>query len=381
MVFAVMVCFCNIIFSHRSMQQSKASFCDDAEQGMSLKCTFRALEAQPKLAVRDRNVPIYAKQGYGSTACGKENQITGQVSHSRRLLAKNVNEKNKGESSVKTANASDTATLETEAETLPEEFLYVSEYSSSIIDYLEGIEKEKPLPRNIHSKYAANHSIVVDWLTRVQHRLALPGRTLYTAVSLLDTAICTKKICSNELQLLACTALWIAAKCDMKNQVPGVSIFCKLSEFSFCKADMYAMEVTLLKLVDFNLHSVNPLTFVSYYLHTLSVNSDKVYYACNYLLDIIYQDINFSTKRPSMLAAAAVYAVLLIYHKQDLWKGKETKAGFYTSDKIQTVSEIMLNELRNCGSNTGPFKKYNSSRYNRLSLFLCNLLKSRYNHI
>lgn len=363
------------------MQQSQASFYEDAEQGLSLKCIFRTLEAQPRLAVRDRNVPIYAKQSYGSTACGKENQITGQVSHSRRLLPKNVNVKNKGGSSVKAANAPDTETLETEAQTLPEEFLYVSEYSSSIIDYLQGIEKEKHVPRNIHSKYTANHSIVVDWLTRVQHRLALPGCTLHTAVSLLDAAICMKKVCAHELQLVACTALWIAAKCDMKKEVPGVSIFCRLSEFSFCKVDMYSVEVTLLKLVEFNLHSVNPLTFVSYYLHALSVKSDKVYYTCNYLLDIIYQDINFSTKRPSLLAAAAVYAVLQIYHKQDLWKGLENKEGFYTSDEIQTISEIMLNELRNSGSDTGPFKKYNSSRYNRLSAVLCNLFKSRYHHI
>ena len=361
------------------MQQSKGSFCEDAEQGMSLKCIFRALEVQPRLAVRDRNVPIYGKQSCGSTACGKENQITGQVSPSRRLLPKNVNVKNKGGSSVKTANSSET--LEIEDQTLPEEFLYVSEYSSSIIDYLRGIEKEKHVPRHILSKYAANHSIVVDWLTRVQHRLALPGCTLHTAVSLLDAAICMKRVCSNELQLVACTALWIAAKCDMKKEVPGVSIFCRFSEFSFCKVDMYAMEMTLLKLVDFNLHTVNPLTFVSYYLHTLSVNSEKVYYTCNYLLDIMYQDINFSTKCPSLLAAAAVYAALQIYHKQDLWKGKENKEGFYTSEKIQAISAIMLNELRNIGSDRGPFKKYKSSRYNRLSAFLCDLFKSHYNHI
>jgi len=363
------------------MQQSKASSCEDAERGMSLKCIFRALEVQPRLAVRDRNVPIYAKQSFGSTACGKENQITEQVSHSKRLLPKNINVKNKGGSSIKTANASDTETLETEDQTLPEEFLYVSEYSSSIIDYLRGIEKEKHVPRNTLSKYTANHSIIVDWLTRVQHRLALPGCTLHTAVSLLDAAICMKRVYSNELQLVACTALWVAAKCDMKKEVPGVSIFCRLSEFSFCKVDVYAMEVTLLKLVDFNLHSVNPLTFVSYYLHTLSVNSEKIYYTCNYLLDIIYQDINFSTKCPSLLAAAAVYAVLQIYHKQDLWKGKENKEGFYTSEKIQAISAIMLNELRNIGSDTGPFKKYNSSRYSRLSAFLCNLFKSCCNHI
>jgi hypothetical protein len=376
-----MVWFGNHIFSHRSMQQSKAPFCEDADQGMSLKYIFSALDAEPRLAVRDRNVPVYAKQSYGSTACGKENQISGQMSHSRRPLPKNVNVKNKGGNSVKTVNAPGTETLKTEAQALPEEFLYVSEYSSSIIEYLQGIEKEKHVPRNIHSKYAANHSIVVDWLTRVQHRLALPGCTLHTAVSLLDTAFCMKKICTHELQLVACTALWIAAKCDKKKVVPGVSIFCSLSEFSFSKVDMCAMEVTLLNLSDFSLHSVSPLTFVSYYLHTLSVKSDKVYYMCNYLLDMIYQDINFSTKCPSLLAAAAVYAVLEIYHKQDLWKGKENMKGFYTSDKIQTISDIMLTELKNSGSDTGPFKKYNSSRYNRLSAVLCDLFKSRYSYI
>jgi transcription initiation factor TFIIIB Brf1 subunit/transcription initiation factor TFIIB len=342
---------------------------------MSLKCIFRALETHPRLTVRDRNIPLDAKQSCGSTACGKENKIIGHMSHFRRLLPRNVNVRNKGGNSVKAANESGTATLKTEAQLLPDEFLFVSEYSSCIIEYLQQTEKEKRVSMSIRSKYAANHSIVVDWLTRVQHRLSLSGCTLHTAVSLLDTAIFTKEVRSHELQLVACTALWIAAKCDMKKEVPAVSIFCSLSEFSFSKADMYAMEVTLLNLSGFNLHSFNPLTFVSYYLHKLSVKSDKIYYACNYFLDVMYRDINFSTKRPSLLAAAAVYAVLQMYQKQGLWKQKENREGFYALDKIQTISDIMLNKLKNSGSDTGAYKKYNSTRYNRLSAALCDLFK------
>ena len=76
----------------------------------------------------------------------------------------------------------------------------------------------------------------------------------------------------------------------------------------------------------------------------------------------MYRDINFSTKRPSLLAAAAVYAVLHMYQKQGLWKEKENREGFYRSDKIQTISDIMLNKLKNSGSDTGAYKKYNSTR-------------------
>lgn len=359
------------------MEQLKASFCKDTGQSVSVKSMLRTLETEPRLAIRDKNIPIYAKQSYSSTACGKENQTTEHVSRYRRLLVKNMNVKNKGGNSKKSkANVPGIDTSKTETETLPEEFLYVSEYSSDIIEYLQELEKEKHIPQRIRSKYAANHIIVVNWLTRVQHRLALPGWTLHTAVNLLDRAICVKDIHSRELQLVACTALWIAAKCDQKNKVPSVSSFCSLSEFSFRKIDMYVMEMTLLSISDFNLHIVNPLTFVSYYLHILSVKSDKVYHTCNYLLDIIYLDINFSTKCPSLLAAAAVYAALQIYQKQELWKEKENIKGFYTSDKIWSISDIMLTELKNNGSDTGPFKKYNSSIYNNLSTVLCDWMKS-----
>lgn len=357
------------------MQQLKTSFCKDADRDVSLKSVLRTLETQPRLAIRDKNIPVYAKQSYASTACGKENQLTEHVSQTRRLLVRNVNVKNKGGDSKKSkANLCTTETSETE--TLHDAFLYVSEYSSDIIDYLQQIEEEKHISHSTISKYAVSHDIIVNWLTRVQHRLALPGWTLHTAVSLLDTAICIKGVKTQELQLVACTALWIAAKCDTKNQVPSISAFCSLSEYSFHKVDMCDMELTLLNLLNFNLHIVNPLTFVSYYLYRLCVKSDKVYYTCNYLLDIMYLDINFSTKCPSLLAAAAVYAALHIYQKQELWKEKENTKGFYTSEKIVNITDIMLNELKKNGCDTGPFKKYNSSRYNKLSTVLCDWVKS-----
>ncbi|PNF15962.1 hypothetical protein B7P43_G07477 [Cryptotermes secundus] len=359
----------------RNMQQLKASFCEDVDQGMSLKCVLRTLETQPRLAIRDKNIPICAKQSYASIACGKENQLAEHVSQSRRLLVRNVSVKNKGGNSKKNkANLCTTDTSKTE--TLQDAFLYVSEYSSDIIDYLQQIEEEKHVSHSILSKYAVSHDIIVNWLTRVQHRLALPGWTLHAAVSLLDTAICIKGVKTQELQLVASTALWITAKCDMKNQVPRISTFCSLSEYSFHKVDMCDMELTLLKLSNFNLHIVNPLTFVSYYLYRLCVRSDEVYYTCNYLLDIMYLDINFSTKRPSLLAAAAVYAALHIYQKQELWKEQENIKGFYTSEKIVNISDIMLNELKKNGCDTGPFKKYSSSRYNKLSTILCDWVKS-----
>jgi hypothetical protein len=358
------------------MEQQQASFCKDIGQGVSVKLMLRTLETEPRLAVRDKNIPIYAKQSYASRACGKENQKTEHVSHYRKLLLKKVNVKNKGENSKKNKpNVHGINTSKTETETLPEEFLYVCEYSSDIVEYLQELEEEKHIPQSIQSKYAANHIIVVNWLTRVQHRLALAGWTLHTAVNLLDRAIYVKGIRSHELQLVACTALWIAAKCDQKKKVPSVSSFCSLSEFSFQKTDMYVMEMTLLSISEFNLHIVNPLTFVSYYLHTLSVKSHMVYYTCNYLLDIIYLDINFSTKCPSLLAAAAVYAALCIYQKQELWKKKENIKGFYTSDKIWSISDIMLTELKNNGSDTGSFKKYSSSIYKNLSFVLCDQMK------
>ncbi|KDR16691.1 G2/mitotic-specific cyclin S13-7-like isoform X2 [Zootermopsis nevadensis] len=359
------------------MEQLKASFCKDTGQSVSVKCMLQPHETESRLAIRDKNIPICAKQSYASTACGKENRATEHVSRYKGSLLKNLNVKNKAGNFKKSkASISGIVTSKTETETLPEEFLYVSEYSSDIIEYLQKLEKEKHIPQSIRSKYSANHVIVVNWLTRVQHRLALPGWTLHTAVNLLDRAIYVKDIQSHELQLIACTALWIAAKCNQKNKVPSVSSFCSLSEFSFCKFDMYDMEITLLITSDFNLHIVNPLTFVSYYLNILSVKSDKVYYTCNYLLDIVYADINFSTKCPSLLAAAAVYAALHIYQKQELWKQKENFKGFYTSDKIWSISDIMLTKLKNNSSDTGPFKKYNSSIYNNLSTVLYNWVKS-----
>jgi hypothetical protein len=344
---------------------------------MSLKCILRTLETQQRLAIRDKNIPVHAKQSYTLTACGKENQPTEHVSKSKRLLVRNANVKNKGGDSNKSkANSPSTVTLKTGTETLHDAFLYVSEYSSDIIDYLWQIEEDKFVSQSTLCKYAVSHNIIVNWLIRVQHRLQLPGWTLHAAVSLLDTAICIKGFKAQKLQLVACTALWIAAKCDMKHQVPKISTFCSLSESSFHKVDMCDMEITLLNLSNFNLHSVNPLIFVSYYLYRLSVKSDEVYYTCNYLLDIIYLNINFSTKYPSLLAAAAVYAALYIYKKQELWKGKENNKGFYTLEKIVNISDIMLNELKNNGSDTGPFKKFNSSKYNKLSTVLCDWGKS-----
>jgi hypothetical protein len=228
------------------MEWLKASFCKDIGQGVSAKCMLRTLETEPGLAVRDKNIPVYAKQSYASRACGKENQTTEHVPHYRKLLFKNVNVKKKeGNSKKNKLNVHGIDTSKTENETLLEEFLYICEYSSDIIEYLQELEKEVHIPQSIQSKYAANHITVVNWLTRVQNRLALAGWTLHTAVNSLDRAIYVKGIQSHELQLVTCTALWIAAKCDQKKKVCSISSFCSLSECSFQEIDMYVMEITL----------------------------------------------------------------------------------------------------------------------------------------
>ncbi|XP_069678438.1 uncharacterized protein [Periplaneta americana] len=338
-------------------------------------------EHQRQLALLDNNIPLHLQQCSILQGNGKENRIIADcVIQNRRILPKPVKSAKEASSAftVFKENKKDINTEECKSKSseiksknVLKDFLYVSEYSEDIIQHLQKIEEDTCVPLSVERQFSANHSVVVNWLIRVQHKLDLPGWVLFTAISLMDKALCNMYVKASELQALACTALWLATKSDSKALVPSISCFLEFAEWIFSAEQIFDFELSLLKISDFKINSVNPLTFVSYYLCVMDIENENVYYTCNYLLDIIYGFIKFSMRSPSLLAAAAVYSSLVIHKmKKEIWKSRERRTGFYTSDKVVTISYFMLSEMKRVQCNSGIFKKYSSSRYNRLTALM-----------
>lgn len=196
----------------------------------------------------------------------------------------------------------------------------VSAYANDIYDYLKSLEvrlrfviwiaacslsyqvsrsqRSHPInedylkDREITPKVRA---ILIDWLVEIQNEHGLLQETLYVAVGILDTYLqvlnCsklgpfdvtleiysllsfqkTKPVSKRYLQLIGVTALFLAAKYE-EITVPAVDDLVYISASSFKDSDLYDMEQTMFKAIDFDISRPISLHFLRRYSKAASVS-------------------------------------------------------------------------------------------------------------
>lgn len=87
-----------------------------------------------------------------------------------------------------------------------------------IFNYLKEREKHflmmDYMQKQVHlSKWM--RALLVDWMVEVQESFELNHETLYLAVKLVDTYLCSKVVQKDSLQLLGAASLLIACKFDV----------------------------------------------------------------------------------------------------------------------------------------------------------------------
>jgi len=132
---------------------------------------------------------------------------------------------------------------------------HVSEHAGDIYDLMGRDEASHRRPHPSYMKNqpdldASARAMSVDWLVGVQMKYHLQTETLFLAVSILDRYLSTKRVLKKDLQLVACTSVFIAAKFE-EIHPPEVRDFVHITNRSCQKEDILMMEVRMLTALEF----------------------------------------------------------------------------------------------------------------------------------
>jgi hypothetical protein len=146
-------------------------------------------------------------------------------------------------------------------------------------------------------------SVVMDWLVQVHGRFTLLQETLFHAANLTDRFLSVKVVSISKLQLVAATALYVAAKYEEVN-APNLEEMTYMLDDLFTAEELLKAERFMLDMLKYELGWPGPLS----YLRRISKADDydvETRTLSKYLLEIAMMDERFVACVPSFLAAGA----------------------------------------------------------------------------
>lgn len=95
-------------------------------------------------------------------------------------------------------------------------------------------------------------SLLVDWMVEIQESFELNHETLYLGVRLVDLYLSRISVSKDNLQLVGAAAMFIASKFDERIP-PLINDFLYICDGAYQRNDLIRMEMSLLKVCNFNL--------------------------------------------------------------------------------------------------------------------------------
>jgi hypothetical protein len=254
--------------------------------------------------------------------------------------------------------------------------LFCPQYAGDICAWYREVEESSFQRSLIRSNYIStrfqpdlNDSmrvILLNWLFNVHRRFQLNGRVIYLTVYILDAYLSLVPVRRDQLQLVGCSALWIASKYH-EIYAPEVTDFVFISDHSFEVEDLFQMEVQILVQLEFKFADImTPLHFLERFLqiatHPLmkkyetrgtakalkdgkryvSLVSELSQFFCHLIL---FDCKMVSSKKPSLMAASALCFTVLSISLYTKWPEFLIEATGYEHDEMKPVIKRM-NELR-----------------------------------
>lgn len=219
----------------------------------------------------------------------------------------------------------------------------VSQYAMDIFNYLKDRESLFPIGDYMEKQVCLSRwmrSLLVDWMVEVQESFELNHETLYLAVKLVDLYLTKVTVGTETLQLLGASSLFIASKYDERIP-PMVEDFLYICDGAYSQRELIKMEISVLKVIDFDLGIPLSYRFLRRYARCGKVSMPTLTLA-RYILE--YSLMDYSTIRfsDSKLAASAL---LLALQMKDLG-GWTPTLEYYSGYKVDEIRNIVyvLNE-------------------------------------
>ncbi|KAK2580934.1 hypothetical protein KPH14_006001 [Odynerus spinipes] len=219
----------------------------------------------------------------------------------------------------------------------------VSHYAMDIFNYLKERECLFPIGDYMEKQVCLSRwmrSLLVDWMVEVQESFELNHETLYLAVKLVDLYLTKVTVGTETLQLLGAASLFIASKYDERIP-PMVEDFLYICDGAYTQRELIRMEMSVLKVVDFDLGIPLSYRFLRRYARCAKVSMPTLTLA-RYILE--YSLMDYSTIRYSDSKMAAS-ALLLALQMKDLGGWTQTLE-YYSGYKVDDIRDIVhvLNE-------------------------------------
>jgi len=250
-----------------------------------------------------------------------------------------------------------------------------SQYARSIYAYLKEREAKYLLPadymqsqRDINSNM---RSILVDWLVEVAEEYKVVPETLHLCVSYIDRFLSRVPVARSKLQLVGVSCMLIAAKFE-EIHPPGVDEFVYISDSTYTRAEILAMESTVLNRLQFDLSAATPKAFLQRYVRAAQAAcgvDETAASLCSYLCELTLPEYALLAFRPSEVAAAAVRLALHTLRLPPWHASLEHETG-YTADALAPCVAELLRVHRAAASNKlqAVREKYSAPRHRSVSL-------------
>ena len=183
--------------------------------------------------------------------------------------------------------------------------LYAQEDSSPYAPMLSlELLQTKRVLFNTHRK------ILFDWLIDVQVEFKLSVETLHTSFQLIDRCMQLQhSLPTAQIQLLGATCLFIASKfCEIEKH-PSLSDMVWVCDSAFTHQEHRAMELQVLQITGFRIHSSTPFSFIEA-LSLLLKLSPAVEAMASYMCDLFMIETDAIGMQPSSIAGACLIVAM-----------------------------------------------------------------------
>eukprot|EP00908_Phaeocystis_cordata_P003869 Transcript_14248.p1 GENE.Transcript_14248~~Transcript_14248.p1 ORF type:complete len:493 (+),score=142.56 Transcript_14248:171-1481(+) len=208
-----------------------------------------------------------------------------------------------------------------------------TECATPVAPYLRDIDRHylateglrRPCPSYLLAQPDLNarmRAILVDWLVEVHFKFKLRPETLYLTVHLIDCYLEKEAVTRQRLQLVGCTAMFIAAKYE-EVAPPECLDFVYVCDKAYTRDELMKCEGQILSRLNFHLTQASPYVFLRRFAELAAVPPlSPTELLANYLLDLTLQESHMLKYLPSTVATAALYLAMQIHRRPppDAWR-------------------------------------------------------------
>ncbi|GMH10332.1 hypothetical protein Nepgr_012173 [Nepenthes gracilis] len=223
--------------------------------------------------------------------------------------------------------------------------LAVVEYVDDIYQFYKLTEDENQIGEYMHLQSNINpkmRMILIDWLVEVHNKFELLPETLYLTIDVVDRFLSRKFVSRMELQLVGISSMLLACKYE-EIWAPEVNDFVSISDRAYTRQQVLSMEKSILEKLEWNLTVATPYVFLVRFIKA-TVPSDKEMENMAFFLaetGLMYYAVVVSY-RPSLIAAAAVYAALRTLNRTPAWTETLKHYTGYSEDQLKECAKMLI---------------------------------------